>query len=75
MKALVISRKEYCPYCVKAKALLDMKGIEYTEKTIGLDYTKEQLLEILPTARTVPQVWLDETYIGGYDALESHFKS
>jgi glutaredoxin 3 len=69
MKATVWS-KDQCPYCIQAKALLDSKGIEYEERNIMHGtYTKEQLLEAVPTARTLPQIFLDEEYIGGFNEL------
>ena len=69
MKATVWS-KDQCPYCIQAKALLDSKGIEYEERNIMHGtYTKEQLLEAVPTARTLPQIFLDEDYVGGFNEL------
>ena len=70
MKAIVWS-KYNCPYCDQAKALLKMKGIAFEEKKIGDGYTKEDLLEAVPTARTVPQIFLDEELIGGFNELKS----
>ena len=70
MKAIVWS-KDQCPYCVQAKALLESKGIEYEERNIMHGtYTKEQLLEAVPTARTLPQIFLDEEYVGGFTELK-----
>jgi glutaredoxin len=71
MKAIVWS-KYNCPYCEQAKALLKSKGIEYTEKKIGDGYTKEDLLESVPTARSVPQIFLDEKLIGGFTELKQY---
>jgi glutaredoxin 3 len=71
MKAIVWS-KDNCPYCVQAKNLLQMKGIEYEERNIQKDWTKEQLLEAVPGARTVPQIFLGEELIGGFDKLKAH---
>lgn len=69
MKAIVWS-KDQCPYCVQAKALLESKGIEYEERNIMHGtYTKEQLLEAVPAARTLPQIFLDEEYVGGFTEL------
>jgi glutaredoxin len=68
MKATIWS-KENCTFCVQAKQLLESKGIEFEERKIGKDWTKEQLLEAVPTARTVPQIFLDEQYVGGYQEL------
>lgn len=69
MKAIVWS-KHHCPYCDQAKALLKMKGIEIEERNINEDWTKEQLLEAVPTARTVPQIFLDDEYVGGFQELK-----
>jgi glutaredoxin len=73
MKAIVWS-KEQCPYCDQAKALLKSKGIEVEEKKIGSGYTKEQLLEAVPTARTVPQIFIDERLIGGFTDLQKYMQ-
>jgi len=73
MKAIVWS-KYNCPYCDQAKALLKMKGIQFEEKKIGDGYTKEELLEAVPTARTVPQIFIDEQLIGGFTELRAHLQ-
>jgi glutaredoxin 3 len=72
MKAIVWS-KLCCPYCDQAKALLEQKGIDYEEKKIGGGYTKEQLLEAVPNARSVPQIFLDDKLIGGFTELKAYF--
>jgi glutaredoxin len=69
MKAIVWS-KDMCPFCDKAKALLKLKGIQYEERNINKEYTKEQLLEAVPNARTVPQIFLDDELVGGYTELQ-----
>ncbi len=69
MKAIVWS-KYHCSYCDQAKQLLKMKGIEFEERKIGEGWTKEELLEAVPTARTVPQIFLDEEYVGGFTELK-----
>jgi glutaredoxin 3 len=73
MKAVVWS-KDHCPFCDQAKNLLKMKGIEFEEKKIGYGFTKEDLLEAVPTARTVPQIFLDEELIGGFTELKKHLQ-
>jgi len=70
MKAIVWSKNQ-CPYCDQAKALLKMKGIEFEERNVSTDWTKEQLLEAVPTARTVPQIILDGELIGGFTELKA----
>ena len=69
MKAVVWS-KPACPFCVKAKNLLKNKGIEYEEKNIAEGHKIEDLLALVPNARTMPQIWLDGEHLGGYDQLE-----
>jgi glutaredoxin 3 len=69
MKATVWSKYQ-CPYCDQAKALLTQKGIEFEERKIGDGWTKEDLLEAVPTARTVPQIFLGEELIGGFTELK-----
>ena len=70
MKAIVWS-KDQCPYCVQAKALLESRGIEYEERNVSKNWTKEQLLAAVPTARTLPQIFLDEEYVGGFTELRT----
>jgi glutaredoxin 3 len=72
MKAIVWS-KDQCPFCVQAKALLESKGIEYEERNVSQDWTKEQLLEAVPTARTLPQIFLDQEHVGGFNELRQYF--
>ena len=66
----VLWSKYYCPYCDQAKALLKSKGIQFQEKKIGDGYTKEELLEAVPTARTVPQIFIDGELVGGFTELK-----
>ena len=69
MKAVVWSKPD-CPYCTQATQFLESKGIEVEERKIGSGYTKEDLLEAVPTARTVPQIFLDGELIGGFNELK-----
>lgn len=71
MKAIVWS-KYHCPYCDQAKALLKSKNIEFEERKIGDGFTKEELLEAIPTARTVPQIIIDGKLIGGFTDLQKY---
>ncbi|MBL4832218.1 MAG: glutaredoxin [Aliivibrio sp.] len=63
-----------CPYCVRAKALLDDRGTDYTSLSLGTDLAKEDMVEYVETVanvrvNTVPQIFLDGVYIGGHDDL------
>jgi glutaredoxin 3 len=73
MKAVVWS-KDSCPFCDQAKGLLKLKGIEFEERKIGHGFTREDLLEAVPTARTVPQIFLDDKLIGGFTELKKHLQ-
>lgn len=72
MKAIVWSKNQ-CPYCDQAKNLLKSKGIEFEERNVSQGtWTKEQLLEAVPNARTVPQIFLDDKLVGGFNELREH---
>jgi len=71
MQAIVWST-ETCSYCKQAKTLLNSKNIPFEERMIGREWTKEQLLVEVPNARTVPQIFIDGNYVGGYTDLVSY---
>ena len=61
-----------CPYCVRAKALLDAKGVAYQEYDITLGGPKKaEMLERVPGASTVPQILIAGQAIGGFDDLHA----
>jgi len=73
MKAIVWS-KFNCQHCDQAKALLDQQGIEFEERRIGDGWTKEQLLESVPTARSFPQIFVNDQLVGGFTELQKYIK-
>lgn len=73
MKAVVWS-KNNCPFCDQAKNLLKIKGAEVEERNINNGYDRDDLLAAVPGARTVPQIFLDDQYIGGFTELKKHFE-
>jgi len=73
MTAIVWS-KYNCPYCDQAKALLTQRGIKYEERKIGDGYSREELLEAVPDARTVPQIFINNQLIGGFTELRRHLE-
>lgn len=72
---VIVWSKYHCPYCDQAKALLKQKGIAFEERKIGDGWTKEELLESVPSARTVPQIVIDGETIGGFNELKRYFES
>ena len=61
-----------CPACTEAKRLLAQHGVEILEKMLGNDtgYTKRDLLDAVPHARSVPQIFVNGEYIGGLQELK-----
>ena len=59
-----------CPFCVRAKHLLQNKGASFNEYDITMGGKKrEEMLARAPQARTVPQIFIGDTYVGGSDEL------
>ena len=72
---VVVLSKPHCPYCDMARALLDKIGVDYTSRTLGKDLTREELLEIAPQARTMPQIIINNQVIGGYKQLNTYIEN
>jgi len=58
-----------------AEKLLMQKGYDIEERKIGFGYNREQLFEAVPNAKSVPQIFVDGEYIGGYDNLKKYFEA
>ena len=67
--------KPACPFCDMAKALCEKRQLKYTYKQLGTDFTREQVLESFPGARTFPQIKVWSTNIGGYDKLGEYLEN
>jgi len=66
--------KPDCLFCVKAKNICETKSLAYEYYEIGTDISREALLEEFPNARTVPQIIVSGTKIGGYDQLVEYLE-
>lgn len=75
MAKVVIYSKEYCPYCTMAKQFFDVRKIPYTEVRIDLDEAQRDEMIRLSNRRTVPQIFINDQCIGGYDDLAALAKS
>lgn len=75
MKTAIVWSKYHCQNCDQAKELLKINGIKFEERKIGDGYTKEDLLESVPTARSVPQIFLGDSYVGGLTELRNHLQN
>mgnify|MGYP003393802613 CR=1 FL=1 len=59
-----------CPYCVRAKSLLKHKGAAYAEYNVGFDWAaRERMVERADGQRSVPQIFINDRHIGGFDDL------
>lgn len=72
MKQVKIYTTGICPYCIKAKRLLDKKGVEYEDLRIDLNpELAADAVEKSGGLRTVPQIFIDDYHVGGCDELHA----
>ena len=64
---IIIYTQDSCGYCVMAKKEFERRGWEYTEYNLKDDENKVSLFKHFPEAKTVPQIWVNNRHIGGYD--------
>jgi glutaredoxin 3 len=74
MQKIIIYTKDYCPYCTKAKGLLQRKGVG--DSILEIDVTHDEKLqqEMITKSggrRTVPQIFIGDTHVGGCDDLHA----
>lgn len=69
MPAITIYTTSYCPYCVRAKDLLKRKGQTFNELNAEDDAVREAMMAKSGGRRTVPQIFIGETHVGGCDDL------
>ncbi len=70
MQAVRIYTTNYCPYCDRAKELLDRKGVPYEEIDVTDDDEARESLVRTTGMRTVPQIFVGETHVGGFTDLD-----
>jgi len=66
---VIVYSTAMCPYCVRAKSLLQSKEVRYEEIRVDLD--REKMLEMIERSnrRTVPQIFIDDFHVGGFDDM------
>lgn len=72
---VIIWSKPNCVQCEQAKALLKMKQVPFEERKIGEGWTVDELKQVVPNAKTVPQIFVNNELIGGYQQLQKLFIS
>jgi len=71
VKSAQVWSQTNCPACTEAKRLLDQQGIVIEERMLGINgYTKKDLIDLVPHARSVPQIFVDGEYVGGLQELK-----
>ncbi len=71
MKEVTVYSTPVCPYCVRAKDLLKRKGVPYTEVDASDDDVREAMIVKAGGRRTVPQIFIGDTHVGGFDDLSA----
>lgn len=69
MSNVVMYTTQFCPYCVRAKQLLNAKDVTVEEVRVDLNPEERAKMMRLSGRRTVPQIWVGETHVGGFDEL------
>jgi glutaredoxin 3 len=71
MAKVVLYTTQYCSYCVRAKALLQHKVVAFEEVDVGADETLRDKMIEASGRRTVPQIFINDTPIGGFEELRA----
>ncbi len=71
MKPVTIYTTAWCPYCHRAKALLEAKSVPFEEIDVTMDRKLRDEMEAKAGRHTVPQIWIGETHVGGSDDLHA----
>jgi glutaredoxin 3 len=70
MSNVVIYTKDYCPFCHRAKALLESKGVAFTEYDIAAQpELRDEMINKANGGSTVPQIFINDAHIGGCDDM------
>lgn len=67
--------KPQCTYCDQAKAFCEKYKLDYVYKQLDVDFTREEILENFPGARTFPQIIVGGKKIGGHDKLAAYIEN
>lgn len=66
---IIVYSSGFCPYCVRAKQLLERKGAAFNEIRVDHEPQEREIMETRSGRRTVPQIFIGEHHVGGYDDL------
>ncbi|MDE2089082.1 MAG: glutaredoxin 3 [Gammaproteobacteria bacterium] len=71
MTEIVIYGTQTCPYCARARRLLDRKGVKYIEVRVYLDISRRREMETRAGRNSVPQIFIGDLHVGGFDDLSA----
>ena len=71
MPRVLMYSTRFCPFCMMARRLLDAKGVKYEEIPVDGDAQKRREMQAVCGRHTVPQVFIGEHHVGGYDELSA----
>ncbi len=69
MPNVVLYTTAMCPYCIRARSLLDKKGVEYTDIRLDQYPERRSEMEALSKRTSVPQIFIDDFHVGGFDDM------
>lgn len=69
MTEIVIYGTQTCPYCARARRLLERKGVKYIEIRVDLDAARRREMETRAGRNSVPQIFIGDLHVGGFDDL------
>ena len=69
MRPVVLYTTSFCPYCIRAKQLLDSKQVAYEERSVDGDRQLRAEMSMRAGRTRVPQIWIGDTHVGGCDDL------
>lgn len=71
---ITIYGKSNCGFCTKAKNLCEVRRLEHEYKNVEYENYLTELKEKVPEARSVPQIWVNDTHVGGYAELVQYLE-
>lgn len=69
MTDITLYSSNYCPFCIRAKQLLNSKGVKYNEISVDGQPDVRAKMARLAGRTSVPQIWINDTHVGGCDEL------
>ena len=72
---VIIYGKSACGFCLRAKKLAERYGMEYEYKNIDFEQYRTEMYDLKPNVETVPQIWWNDKYVGGYNEFATEIEN